>query len=122
MDSISSAEFHKIFNRVTEYIDLKGKFTVEEIEEELRKARKKCLKLRRKAETSQDRAKFKRAAIGYANLLEHDFASRVVYEAKVNPKHLVDMTLRYGKKEAKRRILAQKRAKIRISVRRRRRR
>ena len=101
MDSISSPEFHKIFNRVTEYIDLKGKFTVEEIEEELRKARKKCLKLRRKAETSQERAKFKRAATGYGNLLEHGFAARSVYEANASPKGIVAMTLRYGKKRSK---------------------
>jgi hypothetical protein len=122
MDSLSSPEFHKIFNRVTEYIDLKGKFMVEEIEEELRKAREKCLKLRRKAETSQDRAKFKRSAIGYGNLLEYGFSSRVVYEANVNPKGIVAMTLKYGKKVAKRRILAQKRAQIRFNVKRRRRR
>lgn len=117
MDSISSYEFHKIFHRVSDYIDLKGKFTVEEIEEELRKARRKCENLRRKAETFQDRAKFKRAAIGYGNLLEYGFASRVVHEASANPKGIVGMTLKYGKKEAKRRILAQKRAQIRMKLR-----
>lgn len=113
MDSISSYEFHKIFNRVTDYIDLQGKLSEGEIEKELVKASKKCRRLRRKAETAQERAKLKRAAIGYDRLIEYDFPRRVIREAIMDPKGLVSMTLRYGKKEAKRRILAQKRAQIR---------
>jgi len=119
MDAISSFEFHKIFVRVCGFIDFKGKFTVEQIEEELRKARKKCERLRRDAESTQERAKFKQAAIGYGNLLQYDFAGRAIYEANANPKGIVAMTLQHGYKEAKRRILAQKRAHIRSRLRRR---
>ena len=114
MDSISSYEFHKIFSRVSDFIDFKGKFTVKEIEEALLKAREKCKRLRREAETAQERAKFKRAAIRHEHLLEYGFADRAVYEASRNPKGIVAMTLKHGKKEAKRRILAQKRARIRM--------
>jgi hypothetical protein len=119
MDAISSFEFHKIFVRVCGFIDFKGKFTVEQIEEELRKARKKCERLHREAENASERAKFKQAAIGYGNLLQYDFASRAIYEANRNQNGVVAMTLRHGYKEAKRRILAQKRAQIRARLRRR---
>lgn len=114
MDSISSYEFHKIFDRASDFIDFKGKFTVEAIEAELLKAREKCKKLRRKAETARERAKFRRAALSYGNLLEYGFASRAVQEAAINPKGIVGMTLKHGKAEAKKRILAQKRAQIRM--------
>jgi hypothetical protein len=117
MDSVTRKEFHKIFRRVAGYLNLKGKYTVEAIEEELIKAREKCLKLRRKAETQQDRAKFKRAAMGYDRLLEHGFAARAVYEARRHPRALVGMTLKYGYREAVDRILAQKRAEIRSKLR-----
>jgi len=113
MDSVTRPEFHKIFRRVAGYIDLKGKFTEEAIEEELVKARDKCLKLRRKAETQQESAKFKRAAMGYDRLLEHGFAARAIYEANRNLRGIIAMTLKHGYKEAKKRILAQKRAEIR---------
>jgi hypothetical protein len=113
MDSITSYEFHKIFDRASDFIDFKGKFTVEAIETELLKARNRCRKLRRKAETSRDRAKFRRAAISYGNLLEYDFASRLIREAVSNPNGIIGMTLKHGKDQAKQRILAQKRAQIR---------
>jgi hypothetical protein len=119
MDSISSYEFHKIFVRVCGFIDFKGKFTVEEIEEELTKAGEKCKRLRRKAETAEERAKLKRAAISYGHLLEYGFAERAMHEASANPKGIVGMTLKYSYKEAKRKILAQKRARIRMKLRRR---
>ena len=98
MDSVSRPEFHGIFSRAAGYIDLKEKFTEKAIEEELVKARDKCLKLRRKAETQQERAKFKRAALGYDRLLEHGFAARAIYEANRNPRGIIAMTLEYGYK------------------------
>ena len=111
MDSVSDYEFHEIFQRVTDYIDLQGKFTPEEIDRELERARVKCKKLYRNAENRRQQIRFKRAAMGYARLLEYDFASRVLREARTNPKGIIGMTLVYGVTEARRRILAQERVK-----------
>ena len=41
MDSISSYEFHKIFDRVSGNINLQGKLSVNDIDKELVKAREK---------------------------------------------------------------------------------
>lgn len=119
MDTLPSYEFHDIFDRTSDYIDLKGKCTVKEIEKELAKARKKCIDLRRNASNPRDRGKLKRAAIRYRILLEHGFADRTIREARNNPKGIIGMTLRYGKADARRRILAQKRTQIRSRLRRR---
>jgi hypothetical protein len=117
MDSIPIVEFHKIFRRVASCIDLKGKVTQKAIEKELIKARDKCLKHRRTAQTQAERAKFKRAAMGYDRLLEYGFAARAIYEAIRDPRGIIAMTLTYGYPEAKKRILAQKRAEIRSKLR-----
>jgi hypothetical protein len=111
MDSVPSYEFHEIFDRVTEYIDLYGIFTIEGMEVELQRAREKCRKHYRNAKNTWERARFKRAAVGYGRLLKHNFASRVLREARKNPDNIIGMTLRYGKTDAKRRIAAQKRAR-----------
>jgi len=121
MDSVPRYEFHGIFHRVVRYIDLKGKFTSEAIAEALREAIEKCRKLRRKAETAAERNRLKHAAIGYARLIEYGFPERVIREANLNPSGIVGMTLKYGAVEAKKRILAQKRAEIRSRLRRKRR-
>jgi hypothetical protein len=113
MDSVPRYEFYGIFGRLPKTFNIKSKCTEEEIEDELIKTRDKCLRKAKKAETSKDRAKFKRAAIHYNNLIEHGFAARVLYEARINPKGLIGMSLKYGIPEAKERILAQKRAQIR---------
>lgn len=110
MDSVSDYEFHEIFQRVTEYIDLQGKFTPEQIDKELEKAREKCKRLYRNAENGRERIRFKRAALGYLRLIEHDFASRVEHEARTNPMGIIGMTLTHGTIEARRRMLAQERA------------
>ena len=120
MDSISSFELATIFGRLPDSIDLKGKFSAEEIEKELIKFVKKCKKLRRKVETISERKKIKRTIINIRRLLEYGFSERVIDEANANPKGIFAMTLKFGKKEAKRRILAQKRAHIRARLRRKR--
>ena len=46
-------------------------------------------------------------------LIEHDFAGRAIFEANRAPKGIIANTLRYGRKEAQKRIIAQKRAQVR---------
>ena len=124
MDTLPLLEFLAIFVRLSSIIDLKGKFTEAQIENELYKARKRSLKMAKKANTHHQRAKWKRIAIGYQQLMEYSFARRVIREANRDPNGRVGMTLRFGYQDAKKRMLAQKRAKIRgaIKLRRKRRR
>jgi hypothetical protein len=63
------------------------------------------LRKAKKAKTVQERAKFKREALQYDNLIRHNFAPRVLYEAGFNPRGLIGMSLRYGIADAKQRIL-----------------
>lgn len=118
MDSISSYEFHSIFNRTSDTVDLKGKLSVQAIEEELGKARESCRKRYSRAETSRERRRLKTSVFQLNNLLQYGFAPRTIREAVFNPSGIVAMTLKYGKLEAKRRILAQRRAQIRFNWRR----
>jgi hypothetical protein len=46
-------------------------------------------------------------------LIEHDFAGRTIFEASRNPRGIIALTLIYGRQEAERRILAQRKAALR---------
>lgn len=113
MDSISSYEFHAIFNRTSDTVDLKGKLSVASIEEEMAKARESCRKRYGRAESSRERRRLKTSIVQLGHLVDYGFARRAIYEGVRDPSGLIAMTLRYGKIEAKRRILAQRRAQIR---------
>jgi hypothetical protein len=114
MDSISSYEFHAIFDRTTDHVDFRRNLSKDAIEESLNNAKNKCERLRNKATTFRQRRKLKRAAIQYQNLIEYGFPERCIQEAIDKPKGIVAMTLKYGKTEAKARILAQRKTQIRI--------
>lgn len=114
MDSMHSPEFHCIFNRTSNYVDLKGKFTERAIEKALWRAREYCRKNYRKAPTQGARIRLKRNIIQIDRLLQYGFAQRTIFEARLHPKGFVAMTLKLGKAEVKRRLLAQKRAQIRF--------
>ena len=114
MDSMPSYEYYSIFNRTSDSVKLKGKFTVRAIENELIRARENCRRLYGRAETAGQRVRLKLAIVQFSRLLEYGFAQRAIYEANINPRGLVAITLKYGKAEVKRRILAQRRANIRF--------
>jgi hypothetical protein len=114
MDSISSYEFHKIFDRVSGNINLQGKLSANDIDKELVKAREQCKKRYFGAETPQERTRYKAAVVGYSNLLHHRFSNRVVDEALADPRGLIATTLIYGKIEARRRLEAQRRSRMRF--------
>ena len=118
MDSISAYEFHCIFNRTSDTVDLKGKLSVQAIEEEMAKARESCRKRYGRAESSRERRRLKTSVIQLGHLVDYGFARRAIFEGVRNPSGLIALTLNYGKIEAKRRILAQRRAQIRFNYRR----
>jgi hypothetical protein len=114
MDSISSYEFHKTFDRVSSRINLQGKTSANAIDRSLVNARENAKYYYRKTTNPRLRAHYKNAIIGYGSLLHYRFSDRTIKEAIKNPNGIVAMTLKYGKIEAKRRILAQKRAQSRL--------
>jgi len=114
MDEMPNYEFHEIFDRVSSNVDLKGKFTVIEIEKALWRVREYCRRGYQKSETARERARFKIAKVSYDNLLQHGFAHRVIEEASLDPQGFIAMTLRFGKIEARRRLLAQKKTRMRL--------
>jgi hypothetical protein len=114
MDSISSYEFHAIFDRTTDHVDLRRNLTRDAIAESLNNAKEKCERMRNHAKTYKQRHKLKRASIQYRNLIEYCFPERCIAEAVAKPKGIVSMTLKHGKSEARARILAQKKTQIRI--------
>jgi hypothetical protein len=113
MDRISSFEFFRIFDRVSDTVDLSGKFTVAEIERELAKVRDYCARKYQEAESTRERARFKTDMVSFNNLILYGFADRTIREALKNPNGIIAMTLRFGKAWARRRILAQRRTQTR---------
>jgi hypothetical protein len=114
MDSVPSYEFAGIFDRTSGDVNLKGCFTAEAIAEKLNDAKNKCEHMRAKAVVPKHRAKLKRKAIQYQNLIEYGFPERVIKEARSKPNGIFAMTLKFGKTDAKARILARKNTQIRI--------
>jgi hypothetical protein len=118
MDSISSYEFHAIFDRVTDKISLQGKFTPEDIAQQLNETKKKCERQRHRTAKPRLRAKLRQEAIQYRNLIDYGFPERVITEAIVKPKGIIAMTLKYGKTNARQIILSRKKTQIRVQRRR----
>jgi len=118
MDSVSSYEFHGIFDRVSIYIDLQGCVTAQAINEKLWKARETCKRKYLEAKNPFERTKYRNAVAGYVNLIRHGFANRVLEEAAIEPNGPIANTLLYGRAEAKRRRDAQRRSRMRFYKRR----
>jgi hypothetical protein len=114
MDNISEYEFAEIFDRISSVIDLQGKLTVHAINAEIVKARDQCRKRYFEAETMQERHRCKAELVRYNNLLFNGFANRTIKEAMNEPNGFIAMTLRFGKLETKRRLLAQRDTRTRI--------
>jgi hypothetical protein len=117
MDSIASYEFHKIFNRVSSRINLQGKTSANAIDQSLVTARDNCKRNYRETTNPILRVRLKNAVVGYNNLLFYRFSNRAMKEAIENPSGIIALTLRFGKIEAKRRILAQRNTQTRFYTR-----
>lgn len=114
MDSISSYEFHTIFDRTTISVDLQGKVSVQSINEELWKARHKCKRKYLEAQNAYERTKYRNAVARYSNLIQNGFAKRTIKEALIEPDGFIANTLLFGRAEAKRRLDAQRRSRMRF--------
>jgi hypothetical protein len=110
MDSISSPELARIFDRVNLTIDMKGAYNAAAIENRLKIAKHMCKTNAKIAETVTERKTYAFRAEEYDKLIEHNFAGRVIFEAIMHPRGIISQTLLYGTEEAERRMQAQRRA------------
>jgi hypothetical protein len=112
VDSISSPELAKIFGRLPAAIELKGATDAAELERRMQF----YIDVQRARAMIAKREKTKDANIWRAEqidkLIEHEFPERVIREALRQPRGLIAQTLLHGKAEAKRRVLAYRRARI----------
>ena len=113
MDFIPDKEFHPIFNRVSEVVDLKGAFSVDEVNERLERTIRGIKRSRRAGRLRKGRAGFIEKNL--KRLEKAGFGKAVIKQASENPRQIVALTLRYGRKKAKKILL--ERAKRRIGVR-----
>ena len=114
MDEMPNFEFSEIFNRTSSQVNLQGKVTVQDINKELWKAREQCKKRYLEAGNVYERSRYRNAAAGYGNLIRYRFANRVIKEALEEPRGFIATTLIFGKIEAKRRLDAQRRSRMRF--------
>ena len=113
MDSVSRPEFHEIFERVSANIDLKQCTNALAIEQKLKEVRDRSKVKFKTSKTRTRRIKLGRRTEWLDTLIEADFAGRVIFEASRNPRGKIALTLIYGRQEAQRRILAQRKAALR---------
>jgi hypothetical protein len=116
MDSIPDREFSKIYDRVSEYIDLAGCVSVEDIEDRMIDAIELMRKAGRKAKKTSTRKKW----YGRAKLLmtlgrdgvparskelkgktRVGFATRTAEYVMLHPRSRIALTLTYGKEKAR---------------------
>ena len=113
MDSVQRYEFHEIFDRFSRNVDLEGCMSALAIEQKMIEVRDRSKAKSKASATRTGRAKFGGRAEWLDTLIEHDFAGRAIFEAARNPRGIIAMTLKYGRQEAQRRILAQRKAALR---------
>jgi len=116
MDSISRPEFAAIFDRVSTTVDLRGATSAARIGNYLKIVRQYSKDKAKESKWSWERKRHGYAAEEYDKLIEHDFAGRTIYEANRNPRGIIALTLKYGKREAEARMKAQARAKVRSGM------
>lgn len=113
MDSIPSYEFHKIFDCVSLELDLTGCTIGTAIDNKLKIARHQAKTKAKTAKTESAKRYWWFKAEELDKLLAHDFSGRAIFEANRNPRGIIALTLIYGRKTAREKIRAQKRAAVR---------
>jgi hypothetical protein len=113
MWDLSTPEFGKLFARASEDFDLEGCTTPQQIDNALKHEIRKSKDKTNKSKVGVVRAYHAYRTEQLDKLIEKDFAGRAIAEANKNPKGLIAQTLLHGRKEALRRIFAQKRAQVR---------
>jgi len=113
-------EFHAIFDRVSKVVDLKGAYSVAEINRRLEQYFL-ALEDERLRRVGQGRRVPKHTLSNQEQMLKllrrNRFASRVIAELIANPEGKVALTIRYGRKRAKEILLRrarERRGRMRI--------
>jgi len=110
VDFIPDKEFHKLFNRVSRKVNLKGAGTPQEINRRLNWKIKEYSYLSGTTPLAQFRAK--RRISDLENLISAGFGRRTIDEAVAKPRGKVALTLRYGRQRAKDILLARARRRL----------
>ena len=113
MWDVSRPEFSQIFDRTSEDVDLKNCTTPQQIDNALKIERHKSKMKAREAKVRVVREYHAYRTEQLDKLIEKDFSGRAIFEANRNPKGMIGQTLLHGRVEARKRVLAQKRAEIR---------
>lgn len=100
MDSIPRYEFHKIFQRVSCDVNLKGASTPEEIDRRLEKAARNFREMARETTYEIERMRLLKKAKSIEILKEKGFANATIREAVDNIYGLVGLTLRFDRRKA----------------------
>jgi hypothetical protein len=114
MDSVSSPEVAEIFDRLSLYTDMQGATNAAAIEHRLLFVRQICKFKAKMSKRLTTRARYGYRTEQLDKLIEKGFPERAIVEANRYPKGIISLTLRYGRQEAKR-ILAQRRAAVRLA-------
>lgn len=97
-DFMPDAEFHPIFDRISKKINLQGCATSEEINSRLKH---KIYEIKQTCETGLfGPFLVLRRRAGLRTLIATGFAERCIDEATAQPKGVVALTLKYGRKNA----------------------
>lgn len=99
MDFIPDKEFHRIFNRVSKKVNLKGAGTPQEINRRLNRKIEEYRYLSGTTPLAQFRVK--RRISDLENLISAGFGRRTIDEAVAKPQGKVALTLKYGREKAK---------------------
>lgn len=110
MDFMPDKEFHKIFNRISKIVDLKGAGTPQEINRRLNRKINEYRDLPRRTQLAVFFARSRMPNL--KKLIFAGFSRRTVDEAVANPRGEIALTLKYGRERA--RDMLRKRARRRL--------
>jgi hypothetical protein len=110
---LSTPEFGKWFDRMSEDMDMEGCTTAIELESLLKSEIRVSKNKARDSKVGVVRAYHAYRAEQLFKALEKDFAGRAIREAVLHPQGYISLTLQYGRKDAIRMRIAQQRAKVR---------
>lgn len=109
----SRPEFAEIFDRTSQEINLEGCTTPLQINRVLNKETARAKVKAKLSKVAVQRAYMAWVAEQLDKLIHKDFSGRAIYEANRAPREIIAQTLVYGRVEARKRVLAMKRDKVR---------
>jgi hypothetical protein len=114
LDSIVDREFAAIFDRTTEYVNLRKCMTPEDVDKRMENLAKILLKAKHYAKKGSTKRRWGKKFKAVMTLRKEGFANRVIYEATMRPKSIYNLTLLFGKRKAKEIMLSAYKTKLRL--------